>query len=73
MRESSEPGNQAESPSTSESRRGRCLAEGCPCRDARILLRRRATFFADLAARRGETANRVIAPEPGWILPGDRA
>jgi hypothetical protein len=73
MHESNEPGNLSESPSTNEARRGRCLAEGCPCRDARIVLRRRAAFFADLAARRGETATRVIAPDPGWVLPVDRA
>jgi hypothetical protein len=47
----------------------RCLIEGCPCRDARIVSHRRARFFAHLADRRGETALRVIQPEPGWELP----
>ncbi len=46
-----------------------CLVEGCTCRDARIVSRRRASFFADLARTKGETARRVIHPEPGWTLP----
>ena len=49
--------------------RSGCLAEGCPCRDARIVSHRRAGFFAHLAAANGETALRVIAPEPGWAIP----
>jgi hypothetical protein len=49
--------------------RSGCLAEGCPCRDARIVSHRRARFFAHLAETHGETANRVIVPEPGWELP----
>ena len=48
---------------------GRCLVAGCPCKDARIVSLRRAAFFADLARRAGETANRVIAPDAGWRLP----
>jgi hypothetical protein len=47
----------------------RCLIEGCPCRDARIVSHRRARFFAHLATRRGETADRVVAPDPSWRLP----
>ena len=43
-----------------------CLVEGCPCKDARIVSHRRAAFFADLARRTGETADRVITPDPGW-------
>ena len=49
--------------------RSGCLVEGCPCRDARIVSHRRARFFAHLAAAHGETADRVIEPEPGWELP----
>ena len=49
--------------------RSGCLAEGCPCQDARIVSHRRARFFAHLAEAHGETAGRVIAPEPGWELP----
>ena len=51
-----------------EARSG-CLVEGCPCRDARIVSHRRARFFAHLAEVNGETAQRVIRPEPGWELP----
>jgi len=51
-----------------ESRSG-CLADGCPCKDARIVSRRRARFFAHLAETHGETANRVLLPEPDWELP----
>jgi hypothetical protein len=46
-----------------------CLVQGCSCRDARIVSRRRASFFADLARSKGETARRVIRPEAGWTLP----
>ena len=46
-----------------------CLVEGCPCKDARIVSLRRARFFASVARGRGQTADRVIAPEPGWELP----
>ena len=45
---------------------GGCLVEGCPCKDARIVSTRRAAFFASLARRAGETADRVIAPDPAW-------
>ena len=49
--------------------RTRCLAEGCPCRDPRILSQRRARFYAHLARLNGETPRRVVRPEPGWELP----
>jgi len=45
---------------------GGCLVEGCPCKDARIVSTRRAAFYASLARRTGETADRVIAPDPAW-------
>ena len=54
---------------TPRHREGACLVAGCPCKDARIVSTRRARFFAALASRAGETADRVIAPEPGWALP----
>ncbi len=47
----------------------RCLVEGCSCKDARIVSTRRARFYAQLAIERGETAQRSIAPEPGWQIP----
>ena len=51
------------------SRRSGCLAAGCPCRDARIVSHRRARFFSHLAVVNGETADRVMAPDPDWQLP----
>jgi hypothetical protein len=55
---------------TVESRRsGACLVAGCSCKDARIISFRRAAFFASLARQTGQTADRVIAPDPGWRLP----
>jgi hypothetical protein len=51
-----------------EARSG-CLAEGCPCRDARIVSHRRTKFFAHLAVVNGETAQRVVHPEQGWTIP----
>jgi hypothetical protein len=61
-------------PSVSTSTGRGCLQDGCPCRDARIVSHRKATFFAAIARRTGETADRTIAPEPGWTLPtGDFA
>ena len=47
----------------------RCLVDGCSCKDARIISTRRARFFARLAIERGETAQRIVTPEPGWQLP----
>jgi len=46
-----------------------CLVEGCPCKDARIVSRRRAAFFATWAREHGETADRAVAPEAGWRIP----
>ncbi len=43
---------------------GACLVAGCTCKDARIVSFRRAAFFAAIARRTGETADRVIAPDP---------
>jgi hypothetical protein len=50
-------------------RTGACLVAGCTCKDARIVSTRRASFFAAVARRSGETADRRIAPEPGWTIP----
>lgn len=53
-----------------------CLQAGCPCRDARIVSHRKAAFFAAIARAAGQTADRVIAPDPDpdWALPtGDLA
>jgi hypothetical protein len=49
-------------------RRG-CLVEGCPCKDARIVSRRRTAFFAAWAEQHGETANRLVVPDLDWRLP----
>jgi hypothetical protein len=49
-------------------RRG-CLVEGCPCKDARIVSRRRTAFFAAWARDHGETADRNVAPDLEWRLP----
>jgi hypothetical protein len=46
-----------------------CLVAGCPCKDARIVSMRRASFFGCLAQARGETADRSVAPDAEWILP----
>jgi len=46
-----------------------CLVEGCPCKAARIVSRRRAAFFATWAREHGETADRAVAPEAGWRIP----
>ncbi len=51
------------------SRTGACLVTGCPCKDARIVSHRRAAFFAAIARRNGETADRIISPDPAWLLP----
>ena len=49
--------------------RAACLVRGCPCKDARIVSYRRAAFFAAVARTHGETANRMIGPDPEWQLP----
>jgi hypothetical protein len=46
-----------------------CLVSGCSCKDARIVSHRRAAFFAAVARTHGETADRMIAPDPEWHLP----
>jgi hypothetical protein len=46
-----------------------CLVDGCACRDTRVISTRRAAFFAARARATGETADRVIAAEPGWLVP----
>ena len=51
------------------SRPSGCLAPGCPCQDARIVSHRRARFFTHLAIVNGETADRVVPPDPDWQLP----
>jgi hypothetical protein len=50
-------------------RPGACLVAGCMCKDARIVSVRRAAFFAAVARRSGATADRRIAPQPGWTIP----
>ena len=50
-------------------RPGACLVAGCTCKDARIVSMRRVAFFAAVARRSGETADRHIAQEPGWAIP----
>jgi hypothetical protein len=53
---------------TDSGRRG-CLTEGCPCKDARIVSRRRTAFFAAWARERGETADRTVEPDLDWQIP----
>ena len=50
--------------------RAACLVAGCTCKDARIVSFRRAAFHAALARQHGETADRHIAADPDWRLPG---
>jgi len=56
-------------PIAEPARSGACLVAGCTCKDARIVSFRRASFFAVVALRAGETADRIIAAESGWRLP----
>jgi hypothetical protein len=42
---------------------------GCTCKDPRIVSQRRAAFFAAVARRTGETADRIIAADAGWRIP----
>ncbi len=65
-----EPIETTVTPVDTTTRPGGCLAQGCTCKDARIVSRRRAAFFAWLAAGRSQTANRVVAPDPSWAIPG---
>lgn len=48
--------------------RSACLVPGCPCKDARIVSHRRAAFFAALARRSGETADRMVPVDPDWAI-----
>ena len=57
---------------TSNPRRA-CLVDGCTCKDARILSTRRASYFASVAASRGETADRIVPADPTWAFPVDAA
>ncbi len=66
--EASDPARLMEAAPGDSPRRG-CLAEGCGCTDTRIVSPRRARFHAYLARARGQTADRVIAPDPEWQLP----
>lgn len=66
--EASDPARLTERVLEASPRRG-CLSEGCGCTDTRIVSPRRARFHAYLARARGETADRVIAPDPEWQLP----
>ena len=50
-------------------RSGACLVAGCTCKDARIVSHRQAAFFAAVARRTGETADRIVAAEAGWRIP----
>ena len=45
-----------------------CLVDGCPCKDARIVSRRRAAYFAARARSAGQTADRVVAVEAEWSV-----
>lgn len=45
-----------------------CLNAGCSCKDARIVSRRKAAYFAARAQATGQTADRVIAPQRGWRI-----
>jgi hypothetical protein len=47
-----------------------CLVDGCTCKDARIVSRRRAAYFAARARVTGQTADRFVPTEDGWLLPG---
>ena len=49
-----------------------CRQEGCTCQGARIVSLRRAAFFAVVARKNGETADRQIAPRPDGASPPTR-
>ncbi len=55
-----------ESPVAAVPVRRACLVAGCPCKDARIVSHRRAAFFAAVAVRRGQTADRIVPADPAW-------
>ena len=48
---------------------GACLVAGCTCKDPRIVSQRRAAFFAAVARRTGESADRIIPADAGWRIP----
>ena len=48
--------------------RGACLSAGCECKDPRIVSGRRAAFFADMARRSGQTADRFVPVESSWRI-----
>jgi hypothetical protein len=58
-------------PDTIPTRGGGCLVDGCSCRDARLVSQRRAAFFAAVARRNGETADRIVFADPAWRMPVD--
>jgi hypothetical protein len=62
--ETFESGEQTETPV-----RSACLISGCSCKDSRIVSHRRAAFFAAMAERSGQTADRVVGVEPSWRIP----
>ena len=43
-----------------------CLVPGCGCKDPLIISGRRVAFFAAWAKDHGETADRIIEPDPEW-------
>ena len=47
---------------------GACLVAGCTCKDARIVSHRRAAFFAGVARKTAQTANREIAADPDYRI-----
>jgi hypothetical protein len=61
-----------ESKGQSPTSRRPCLVDGCTCKDARIVSRRRAAYFAARARQTGQTADRVVVREPEWSLPIDK-
>ena len=58
---------------TDPSVRSACLVPDCPCKDPRIISSRRVAFFAAWAKDHGETADRVVTPDPAWPLMLDRS
>jgi hypothetical protein len=56
-------------PIVESNRPGACLVAGCSCKDARMISFRRAAFYAAVARDAGETADRMIAPDPAWRIP----
>ena len=50
-----------------------CLVTGCSCKDPRIISSRRVAFFTAWAKDHGETADRVVEPDPDWPLILDRS